>query len=189
MKAYTEPFGCDMKAHTEPFGRDMKAHTEPFLRYLRVERHASPHTLRAYRVDLDDFARFCTGAGCASVEEIDGRLIRAYLAHLHRRGLDAVSVARHLSALRSWLRFLVRRGVLERNAAREVRSPRLPRKLVSFLPIDEALPMVEARGLAGRSRARDLAILELLYASGLRVSELTSLDREDVDHEAMTVRV
>ena len=98
-------------------------------------------------------------------------------------------MTRHLSALRSWFRFLVRRGVVERNLARDVRSPRLPRKLVSFLPVDEAMPMVDARGLGGRARARDVAILELLYASGLRVSELTGLDVDDVDHEAMTVRV
>jgi integrase/recombinase XerC len=159
-----------------------------FLRYLSVERQASPHTLRAYRIDLDDFRRFCTEARCAGVGEVDSRLIRAYLAHLHRRGLDPVTATRHLSALRSWFRFLVRQGVVERNVARDVRSPRLPRKLVSFLPVDEAKPMVDARGLAGRARTRDVAILELLYASGLRVSELTGLDVEDVDDKAMTIR-
>jgi integrase/recombinase XerC len=160
-----------------------------FFRYLAVERHASPHTVRAYRTDLLDFLRFCGEARCAEIEAVDGRLIRAYLAHLHGRRLDPVTVSRHLSTLRSWLRFLVRQGVLERNVARDVRSPRLPRKLVSFLPVDEAMPLVDARGLGGRGRGRDVAILELLYASGLRVSELTGLDLADVDHEAMTVRV
>jgi integrase/recombinase XerC len=167
----------------------MTAPLQRFFRYLAVERHASPHTVRAYRTDLQDFQRFCTQARCEAVEAVDGRLIRAYLAHLHGRDLDPVTVSRHLSTLRSWLRFLVRQGVLERNVARDVRSPRLPRKLVSFLPVDEAMPMVDARGLGGRARARDVAILELLYASGLRVSELTGLDLGDVDHDAMTVRV
>ena len=180
--------GCDFEREVETPG-GMKDHAQRFLRYLAVERHASPHTLRAYRIDLEDFGRFCAEAHCEAVADIDPRLVRAYLAHLHRRGLDPVSVARHLSTLRSCLRFLVRRGVVERNAARDVRSPRLPRKLVSFLPVDEALPVVEARGLAGRFRPRDLAIIELLYASGLRVSELTSLDLDDLDHETLTVRV
>src|SRR5207245_5427804 len=106
---------------------------------------------------------------------VDARAVRAYLAHLHGRGLDAVTIARKLAALRGWFRFLVRRGVLERNVAREVRGPRLPRKLVSFLPIDEAMSLMDARALDGAGRARDTAVLELLYATGLRVSELAGL--------------
>jgi integrase/recombinase XerC len=167
----------------------MIARLPAFLRYLAAQRHASPHTMRAYRADLEQFCRYCAAAQCAEIGEVDARLIRAYLAHLHRRGLDPVTVTRHLSTLRSWFRFLVRRGVVERNVAREVRSPRRPRKLIAFLPVDEAIPLVAARGVAGPARARDVAILELLYASGLRVSELTGLDVDDVDHEAMTVRV
>jgi integrase/recombinase XerC len=160
-----------------------------FLRYLSVERNASRHTVRAYRADLESFRGFGEAAGCTQIAAVDTRLIRAYLAHLHRQGLDPVSVARHVSALRSWFRFLLRRGVVKRNVARDVRSPRLPRKLVSFLPVDEAMPMVDARGLSGAARARDVAILELLYASGLRVSELVGLDLDAVDGETMTVRV
>lgn len=160
-----------------------------FLRYLSVERNASRHTVRAYRADLESFRGFGEAAGCTEIAAVDTRLIRAYLAHLHRHGLDPVSVARHLSALRSWFRFLLRRGVVERNVARDVRSPRLPRKLVAFLPVDEAMPMVDARALSGAARARDVAILELLYASGLRVSELVGLDLDAVDGETMTVRV
>ncbi len=123
------------------------------------------------------------------MDAVDTRVIRAYLAHLHQAGRDPVSAARHLSALRSWFRFLVRRGVVERNVARDVRSPRLPRKLATFLPIDEAMPMVEARELHGAARVRDVAIVELLYASGLRVSELVGLDVDAIDGETMTVRV
>jgi integrase/recombinase XerC len=160
-----------------------------FMRYLSVERNASPQTLRAYRADLEAFRRFGAAAGYTEATAVGTRLIRAYLAHLHGRGLNPVSVVRHLSALRSWFRFLVRRGAAERNVARDVKSPRLPRKLVSFLPVDEAMPMIDARGLGGSSRARDVAILELLYASGLRVSELTALDLDAVDEVAMTVRV
>ncbi|MBI4628044.1 MAG: tyrosine recombinase XerC [Candidatus Rokubacteria bacterium] len=161
-----------------------------FLRYLTLEKDASPHTLRSYRGDLVEFARYAgLEAGPATLATVDARTVRGWLAHLHGRGLDASSVARKLAALRSWLRFLVRRGALPRNVAREVRGPRLPRKLVSFLPIDEATALVEARGIGGGQRARDVAILELLYASGLRVSELVSLDVEDLDLAEGTVRV
>ena len=158
-----------------------------FLRHLALEKDASPHTLRGYRTDLVEFQGFVGPA--RRLEDVDARTVRAFLAHLHGRGLDPASVARKLAALRSWFRFLVRRGVLARNVAREVRGPRLPRKLVSFLPIDEATTLVEGRAVGGAQRARDIAILELLYASGLRVAELAALDVGDVDLAEQTVRV
>jgi integrase/recombinase XerC len=160
-----------------------------FLRHLSVERNASPHTLRGYRTDLTDFQRFLTERGIAGVSATDARAVRAWLAALHARGLSPVSISRKLAALRSWGRFLVRRGVLERNPAREVRGPRLPSKLVSFLPTDEATELVEGRGIVAATRTRDLAILEVFYASGLRVSELSGLDVEALDRTERTVRV
>ena len=160
-----------------------------FLRHLAVERNASPHTRRAYRTDLDDFARFCAARGAGSVAGADARLVRAWLAALHARGLDAVSVARKLAAVRSCFRFLARRGEVARNPARDVRGPRLPRRLAGFLPVDETHLLVEGRALDTTARARDRAVLELLYASGLRVSELAALDLEAVDRQACTVRV
>jgi integrase/recombinase XerC len=96
-------------------------------------------------------------------------------------------VARKLAAIRSWFRFLRRREVVARNPAQQIRGPRLPRKLVSFLPIDETVALMDTRH--PRGTARDTAILELLYASGLRVSELVGLDRGDVDLMELTVRV
>jgi integrase/recombinase XerC len=150
-----------------------------------VEKNASPHTLRSYRSDLLEFTQSLDG----SVESADSRTIRAFLVSLHARGLDPVSVARKLAAVRSFYRFLVRRGVVERNPARETRGPRRAQKLVSFLPIDEATAVVDARALGGAARDRDVAILELLYATGLRVSELTGLDVEAVDRAERTVRV
>ena len=160
-----------------------------FLRHLATEKNASPHTLRSYRGDLVDFQRYLDSAGGGAPAAADTRAVRGYLASLHGRGLDAASVARRLAALRSFYRFLVRRGALERNPAREVRTPRLPRKLVSFLPIDEATALVDARALGGAQRDRDVAILELLYASGLRVSALVGLDVDALDRDERTVRV
>jgi integrase/recombinase XerC len=166
----------------------MKQPVTAFLRHLAVEKNASPHTLRSYRSDLADFEQHLAATSTTLVS-VDVRAVRGWLAALHRRGLDPASVARKLAAVRSFYRFLVRRGGVERNPAREVRGPRLTRKLVGFLPIDEATALVGARGLAGAARARDVAILELLYATGLRVSELASLDLETVDRETRTVRV
>lgn len=173
-----------------------------FLRYLALEKDASPHTLRSYRSDLAEFGRYCCSGvreagsnrrwpetGTEWLRNVDARAVRGYLAHLHARRLEPASVGRKLAALRSWFRFLVRRGALQRNAAREVRGPRLPKKLVSFLPIDEATALVEGKALRGAARPRDLAILELLYASGLRVSELAALDLDAVDRAGRTVRV
>ena len=160
-----------------------------FLRHLSVERNASAHTLRSYRSDLTDFQRFLTERGIAGLATFDSRAVRAWLVDLHARGLDPASIGRKLAALRSCGRFLVRRGVIERNHAREVRAPRQPRKLASALPIDEATQLVEGRAVGGASRPRDVAILELLYASGLRVSELSGLDLEELDRSERAVRV
>jgi integrase/recombinase XerC len=163
----------------------MKDALAAFLRHLDLERNASPHTRRSYAADLARFQRFL---GAHPIESVDTRLVRGWLAEHHRQGLDPVSIARKLAALRSFLKFLVRRGVLARNPARAVRGPRLPRKLVSFLPVDDAFAMMEAP--AGRRAAlRDRAIVELLYASGLRVSELVGLDVEDVDRDRSALRV
>jgi integrase/recombinase XerC len=165
----------------------MKDPLGAFLRYLEVEKHASIHTIRSYRQDLEDFRRVLGIVGVASLHAIDAREVRAYLAALHSRGLDPTSVARKLAAVRSWWRFLVRRGVVDQNPALRIRAPRPSRKLVSFLPIDETVALMEAR--LPRSTPRDTAIVELLYASGLRVSELVGLDLADVDLAGMTVRV
>ena len=156
-----------------------------FLHYLEVERDASSHTIRSYRADLEQFRTFLARQGDSSFAAVDARAIRSYLAWLHSLGLDRTSVARKLAAVRSCFRFLVRRGVVARNPGRQVGAPRLPRKLVSFLPIDETHALLDGP----TARLRDRAILELLYASGLRVSELGGLDLDDVDRARGTVRV
>ena len=166
----------------------MNAPVTNFLRHLAVERNVSPHTLRSYRADLTDFEAHLATTKLAPAAA-DVRAIRGWLAALHARGLDPVSVARKLAAVRSFYRFLVRRGVVPRNPARELRGPRPTRKLVSFLPIDEADALVGGRALGGAARDRDIAILELLYATGLRVSELAGLDLDSIDRDARTVRV
>jgi integrase/recombinase XerC len=168
----------------------MKDPLAAFLRHLAVEKDASPHTLRGYRSDLEQFERFRVSRGLRAVADVDTRLVRAWLAELTTfRALDAVSVARKLAALRSWLGYLVRQGVLEHNPAADVRGPRPARKLASFLPIDESVALLDGPSGAPADAVRERAILELLYASGLRVSELVGLDVDDVDRGEATVRV
>jgi integrase/recombinase XerC len=165
------------------------AAVERFLRYLAVERGASPHTLKSYRTDLADCAAFLAGRKLGTLVDADARLLRAYLAALHERGLARSSVARRLATLRSFYRFLIRRGHAQVNPAREVHSPKLPKRLPSYLPIDESEALLRVDPPATPAGARDRAILELLYATGVRVAELSGLDVEDVDLRDGAVRV
>ena len=163
-----------------------------FLEYLAVERGASPHTLRNYGIDLREFAAFLRreGGGVpAAPTAIDARTVRAYLAGLHQRHLAKSSIARHLASVRSCLRFLARRGIIEQNAARQVKSPRQVRRLPSFLPKDESKELLDRVPEPSPAGRRDHALLELLYATGIRASECCGLDCDDLDRSEGTVRV
>jgi integrase/recombinase XerC len=161
-----------------------------FLRYLDRERNASPHTIRAYRSDLaqlqDHLAEEMGPAPRPGA--IDHLMLRAFLARLHRRGVKKISAARKLAALRTFFRFLCREGILERNPARALQAPRRERRIPAHLEEAEAAALVEVPG-DGDSALRSRAILELLYATGCRCSELVGLDLGDVDGPARTVRV
>jgi integrase/recombinase XerC len=167
----------------------MDAAVGSFLEYQGVERGASPHTLRSYAADLTEFARFLAGERIPGLSHADTRAVRAFVAHLHGRRLAKATIARKLAAVRSCFRFLARRGVLEVNPARQVRGPRLGRRLPSFLPVDEAVALLSGAPEPSVAGARDRALLELLYASGLRVAEGCGLDVDDLDEARRTVRV
>jgi len=160
-----------------------------FLEYLAVERGASPHTLRGYATDLAELRRFLAGRGVSDLAGVDTRAVRAYLAWLHERGLSKATIARKLASARSCLRFLARRGMIDVNPARQVRSPRLGRRLPSFLPKDEATELLDQKPEKSEAGRRDHALLELLYATGLRVAECCELDPNDLDRSQGTVRV
>lgn len=160
-----------------------------FLRYLAVERGASAHTLRSYRTDFDQFVTFLARRGVMRLGDVDSRMVRAYLSWLHARELGRTTIARKLAALRSGFRFLVRRGLLPRNPIREVGTPRLPKRLPSFLPVDEVWGLLESPAPDTVQGKRDRAILEVLYATGLRVAELCGLDLADLDRFQGTARV
>jgi integrase/recombinase XerC len=176
---------------------------EKFVKHLRFERNASSHTIRNYQSDLDQFATYLQPPGVPAppLRQIDHLLIREYLGHLHDDKLEKSSIARKLASLRSFFRFAVREGMIERNPARLVSTPALPRRLPAVLSAEEinrfldwiqtpdANPNGNEREESNWVRARDRAILELLYGSGLRVSELVSLDANDIDRQQQSVRV
>jgi integrase/recombinase XerC len=166
-----------------------------FERHLRDERGVSPHTRRAYLRDVGDFAAFLSREFLGRPEaeipaaEADVLAVRSYLAHLRSRGLSKTSVGRHLSALRTFFRFLSREGRASANPARSVATPRAGRSLPRTLSVEEAASVVEGRPEEeGGLSVRDRALLELLYATGLRVSELVSLDLPDVDLASRQLR-
>jgi len=181
-----------------------------YLDYLRSVRNASPSTLRNYRTDLLEFVEYLTPPGAATLPlgKIDHRTIREFMGHLHDRGLQKSSIARKLASIRSFFKYCVREGRLENSPARLVSTPKLPKRLPRVLSAEEMsgfLDNMVAAGesaVAGKARRpgasaqesrllvkRDLALFELLYASGLRVSELTGLNIADIDRNEMMLRV
>ncbi len=167
---------------------------DTFRTYLEVECDASPHTVRNYTSDLEqvsDFAKtFCPSAATLTLEQVDTDLILAFLNALHGEGVGYRALARKVSALRSFLDYFQRQDVLPDNAARRVRTPKVRRPLPDVLPIDHVFALLNANTDAAEPlQVRDRAILELFYASGIRVSELVALDLRDVDLQAGTLRV
>ncbi len=148
---------------------------------MKSERGASPHTLAAYRRDLEGFAEFVEERRPGAVpDDVDIVLVRAYLGELHGQ-VAASTIARKLSALRSFYRFLNRRGLCCVDPASLLRSPKLRQPLPRFLPVDEAKRLMEGSEGDEARALRDRAMLEVLYGGGLRVSELVGLDLRDLD--------
>jgi len=169
----------------------MKDHIEQFIAYLKVERNYSKHTVSSYDFDLSDFMKFLTNENgvLPSIEDVDHLTIRSYLANLQERQLSRSTVVRRLSSLRSFYKYLCRRGYLETDPTSALSSPKIQRKLPDFLEISEIDLLLSAPDTNDILGLRDQAILELLYSTGMRVSELLSLDLSDVDHGNAIVKV
>ncbi|MDD2897882.1 MAG: tyrosine recombinase XerC [Desulfuromonadaceae bacterium] len=168
----------------------LAAHIQQFNDYLRTERDVSPHTLAAYCSDLAQLLAFVIsekGENAAALD-VDHLLLRRYLAGLSKTTKKS-SVGRKLAAIRSFFRFLVRRGVIAKNPAELIATPKKELRLPFHLDIDQATTLMESADNQLKYAARDRAILELLYSSGLRVSELTGLDIGELDLSSGMVRV
>ncbi len=196
----------------------MKSAIEKYLAYLHAVRNASPHTLVNYGRDLEQFVAYLTPPGVKEPgpKDISQHEIREFVGYLHHQGLEKSSVARKLAALRSFFKYCVRESLLQENPARLVATPKLPKRIPSVLSAEEInafldhLARIGARSAgpdAPQARAketqrrrlgrdeshlllrRDRALLEMLYASGLRVSELTGLNLADMDQKERILRV
>ena len=163
----------------------MDRHADAFLEMLSAERGAARNTIAAYQADLDDFAGFAASRGHAVARADDGTLL-AYLAHLHDQGLSARTAARRLSALRQFHRFLLRERIRDDDPTLLLDSPRLPQTLPKYLSEAEVDALLAAAAAQKPARARVMvAALEILYATGLRVSELLSLPRGALSGDAV----
>jgi len=169
-----------------------------YINYLEAERGVSPYTVRNYTYDLlgnyargaeRGFFQFLRQKKIDSLEGVDKHVLRDYISWLMEQGVVKPSIARKLSAIRSFYRYLVREELIEINPLEKASSPKLDRRLPSFLSIEETVRLLEAPDLATPQGQRDRALLELLYASGLRVSELVNLDLAQVNLETNEVRV
>lgn len=170
----------------EPFAEQI----DRFCRYLETERNLSPHTLAAYRRDLEQlslFVRHERGEGVAACG-VDHLLLRRYLAQLTKVCRKS-SQGRKLAAIRSFYSYLLRVGQVERNPAELIATPKREKRLPFHLDMDQTVALMEAPADEARHALRDRAILETLYSSGLRVSELTGLDLGDLDLAGGMVRV
>ena len=167
---------------------DGHKHLSDFLQRLKTERRLSPHTVVAYQRDLNALLGFCEREKIETFAALDSYQVRRFAAEAHRRGLNARSVARRLSAVRTFLSFLVELDVVTANSAVHVQAPKPARRLPATLDADQVASLLAISG-DDPLTIRDRAILELFYSSGLRLAELVGLNLGDVDVADRTVRV
>ncbi len=160
-------------------------------RYLRsLERdNASPYTVKNYGTDIAQFLDACTKRGVTTLEELNRDVVRTYMAELDEDGYVRASIARRIFELRAFGDFLVHHHVWKQNLFRKIHAPKVPARLPRYLTVDEARRLMSAPDTSTPQGLRDRAILEVLYASGTRVSELSGLDLADVDLGAGEMRV
>ncbi|MEE8472205.1 MAG: tyrosine recombinase XerC [Dehalococcoidia bacterium] len=154
---------------------------EGFIRHLELERQLSRYTVRNYRTDLEGFLAFLHGEGVTSLGEVERPALRRYSARLLEQKYFKASIARKLSALRSFYRFLAREDLVDSDPAALITAPKQEERLPSYLTQDEVKGLLAAPDPSSPRGTRDRAILEILYASGLRVSEIVHLQMEDIN--------
>jgi integrase/recombinase XerC len=178
------------------FFRDMEKEIENFGIYMEVERNLSPHTKRNYLADVRQFKLFLD-AQAISVKQkdtneeiaIDYMVIRAFLGSLYRERLKKVTIARKVTALRTFFDYLQRKGKIKVNPAQMVQAPKSEKYIPVFLSVDEMVSLLDAKGTSSAVGSRDKAIVELFYSSGIRLSELVGLNMEDIDFHQCLMKV
>lgn len=168
---------------------DAERMQDEFFKQLTVEVRASEHTIQNYRRDITRLSRYCTEKSIDQWADLKHTDIRSYIAGRHRNGLGSKSLQRELSAIRSFYNYLLQKGQASINPAKNIQAPKQARKLPKTLDVDQLSGLLEA-GASSLLEIRDLAMFELFYSSGLRLSELAALDLTDLDlpDNTLTVR-
>ncbi|HXF28973.1 MAG TPA: site-specific tyrosine recombinase/integron integrase [Chlamydiales bacterium] len=164
----------------------MKETIEKFLHYLRIIKNASTHTIRNYGIDLE---AFCTFSGKSSLDAIDRKFIRTFIAHLFDKGLKKRTIARRLSALNSFFVYCLREKKLTKNPMEQIELPKLEKKIPLAISYDQIKTLFNQPDTTTILGLRDRAMMELFYSSGLRLSELAALSRVDVDLSTYMTKV
>jgi integrase/recombinase XerC len=159
---------------------DSKQILTDFLDQLTVEKRASMHTINSYQRDLNHLGKYCLAKSIPDWASLTQNDVRSHIASRHRLGLGSTSLQRELSAIRSFFNFLLKKGLADNNPAQYIKAPKQARKLPKTLDVDQISGLLEA-GASSAIEIRDLAIFELFYSSGLRLSELTALNLADID--------
>ncbi len=169
-------------------GIRMRKEIEKFIKFLKYEKNASKHTIKNYEMDLRQFDSFTEGKNIKEITPLD---IRGFIVFLSEKKEKKTSISRKISALRSFFKFLLRERVVKINPAESIPLPKLDKPLPKFLTIGEVNNLLEKKKESKDSftKTRDQAILELLYATGIRISELVSLNLEDIDIKEQLIRV
>lgn len=164
----------------------MIRYIDKFIGYLKIEKNASEHTIINYSVDLRDFGNFLGDKELETVTYLD---LRRYLAHIREKNYTKRTIARKLASLRSFFKFLYREGYIKTNPASSIATPKLEKRLPLFLDANEVVKLIEAPDEKDLGGLRDRAILETLYSTGMRVSELVRLNVGDIDFISGVVKV
>lgn len=167
---------------------DAELMLDDFLQQLTVEVRASEHTVNNYRRDIMHLSRYCADKPVAQWADLKHTDIRSHIAARHRKGLVSKSLQRELSAIRSFYNYLLKKGLADVNPAQHITAPKQARKLPKTLDVDQLTGLLEA-GTSSPLEIRDLAMFELFYSSGLRLSELSALDLTDLDLTDSTLTV
>ncbi len=164
----------------------MNQHLQKFLSYLEIEKNYSPHTLLNYKMDIEEFQRLSQEI---AIDKVDYPLLRRYLMELKAKQHKPRTLARKISALRSFFKLLQREKIIQNNPALLLTTPKLDKKLPKFLSEEEMVRFIESPSLKKKAGKRDRALLEALYSTGIRVSELVGLNVDSVDFIGNVVKV
>lgn len=162
---------------------------EKYKKHLELERAVSEYTVRNYVNDIRGFLDFLTEKGIGSLQKVSRSTFRLYLARLGEQGISRASISRKISALRSFYKYLRREKLIDSDPLATLSAPKLEKRLPTFLTHGEMAKLIDAPDISTPQGLRDRAVLELLYASGLRVSEITALDLKDIDIASRQLRV